>query len=226
MRHYISCACVLVIMIAGQVAEASSVPATLWGYFSDFPLEHANYGFVPVDVPVGPQGGTIPLSGLSGLELGFDDSTVGPPYSFNGSSPFEFRLIFSGNGMNYSNIDLKGTISGFMNAYYDPGASPSGNVIDYTFSGSASSATVSSLGPLNLPPSILDLLDHPDRFQVTATSFDGGNYLRDFFDVTLTIAPESPTPVPEPGSLLIGGLVVGACAAYRVRSFAARGDRL
>lgn len=211
MRRLLAANIALVIfLMSGQSAEAAPNPLLLQEFVVGGNVGRVSLGYYSTNLAYSSGGGSIKFSGYS---LGYTSSgnqtpTVAPQYAINTG----FGLMVGTPSPGYTNnlegpvLDMSGLVTGLITGPGNGNWRWSGS-----YSGTATSVTLlpgHSQDLSQLPAPLLDILNHPDHFHVSAV-VGGGDY--NFLDVTLTFDPPSPTESPEPTTfvtLLVGSFAV------------------
>jgi len=210
MRRLLAANIALVIFfMSGQSVEAAPIPLALQEFVVGGNVGQVSLGYDSTNLAYSSGGGSF---GFAGWSLGVTSSanqtpTVPPQYPVN----TEFGLMVGTPAPGYTNnlegpvLDISGQVTGLLTGPGNGSWRWSGS-----YSGTATSVTLLpgySQDISQLPAPLLDILNHPDHFHVSAV-VGGGNY--NFLNVTLTFDPPSPTELPEPTAFVT--LVVGSVA--------------
>jgi len=210
MRRLLAANIALVIFfMSGQSVEAAPIPLALQEFVVGGNVGQVSLGYDSTNLAYSSGGGSF---GFAGWSLGVTSSanqtpTVPPQYPVN----TEFGLMVGTPAPGYTNnlegpvLDISGQVTGLLTGPGNGNWRWSGS-----YSGTATSVTLFpgySQDISQLPAPLLDILNHPDHFHVSAV-VGGGNY--NFLNVTLTFDPPSPTELPEPTAFVT--LVVGSVA--------------
>jgi hypothetical protein len=197
--------------------SASAAPLSYAYTASEFVgLGGLGYWTPSVTLPDLSQGGTVTLG------IGIPDA-IGPwaPDS-NGTihqtidNGFSFQLRYGPTGspqdLLLPRLDIEGHVSG--NLYTTPVGDRHGGDFVATL---RSINLINPQGSTDIPQPLLDLLAHPDRIQISASS---PGYALSQFTTMLTILPQSPgsvSEVAEPTALATVLLAAGGIAVRRLR---------